>query len=262
MGSLVTIRGLHKASQMGDETVHALDGVDLEFDRGEYIAILGPSGSGKSTLMHILGFMDQPTIGAMAEDILARSPSRFSLAGHSMGGRVALEIVARAPDRVERLALLDTGFHPAKAGESDSRNRLIRIALDQGMAALARRWLPPMVAADRVGDTALMARLSAMVERADPPLFQRQIGALLTRPNARRTLSAITCPTAVIVGKLDSWSPPAQHEEMAACIQNSYLAVIEGSGHMTPAEQPEAVADVLAEWMTTAPGRGRLTAAS
>jgi putative ABC transport system ATP-binding protein len=65
MGSLVTIRGLHKAYPMGDETVHALDGVDLDFDRGEYIAILGPSGSGKSTLMHILGFMDQPTAGSI-----------------------------------------------------------------------------------------------------------------------------------------------------------------------------------------------------
>ncbi|MCE2684484.1 MAG: ABC transporter ATP-binding protein [Verrucomicrobiae bacterium] len=65
MGSLATIRGLHKTYVMGDETVHALDGVDLDFDRGEYIAILGPSGSGKSTLMHILGFMDTPTKGSI-----------------------------------------------------------------------------------------------------------------------------------------------------------------------------------------------------
>ena len=208
------------------------------------------------------GFMDHASIGAMAADILARAPARFSLAGHSMGGRVALEVVARAPDRVERLALLDTGFHPAKSGEADGRSRLIRVALEQGMAALAKHWLPPMVAPDRAGDGALMARLSAMVERANPQLFQRQIGALLTRPNAHRGLSAIPCPTAVAVGRLDAWSPLAQHEEMAACIPNAYLAVIDASGHMSPAEQPGAVADILAEWMTTSPGRGRLASAS
>ena len=79
MGSLVTIRGLHKAYPMGDETVHALDGVDLDFDRGEYIAILGPSGSGKSTLMHILGFMDQPTEGSIVfegEEVSSLSADR------------------------------------------------------------------------------------------------------------------------------------------------------------------------------------------
>ena len=198
------------------------------------------------------GFLEQPSIGAMATDILARAPSRFSLAGHSMGGRVALEMVAQAPGRVERLALLDTGFHPAKPGEADGRNRLIRIALEQGMAALAQHWLPPMVAAERTGDEVLMARLTAMVERATPQLFQRQINALLTRPNAHRGLAAISCPTVVGVGELDAWSPLAQHEEMAALIPNARLAVIGASGHMSPAEQPEAVADILQTWMAGA----------
>lgn len=200
------------------------------------------------------GFMEQPTIGAMAADILARAPGRFSLAGHSMGGRVALEIVARAPERVERLALLDTGFHPARPGEADDRGRLIRMALEQGMAALARHWLPPMVALGRAGDEALMARLTAMVERATSPLFQRQINALLTRPDAHRGLSAIPCPTVVAVGELDAWSPVAQHQEMVSRIPNAHLAVIDASGHMSPAEQPEAVADLLEAWMAASAG--------
>lgn len=195
------------------------------------------------------GFLDQPSIAAMAEAVLARTPQRFALAGHSMGGRVALEIVARAPDRVERLALLDTGFHPARPGEAEARSRLIRVAIEEGMGALAGHWLPPMLGPGRVRDNALLNRLSAMVERATPELFQRQIAALLGRPNAHKGLAAIPCLTAVIVGRQDAWSPLAQHQEMAARIPRAVLTVIEDSGHMSPAEQPEAVAEALAAWM-------------
>jgi len=208
------------------------------------------------------GFLDQPSIEAMARQVLARAPERFSLVGHSMGGRVALEIAARAPERLERLALLDTGFHPARPGEAEGRSRLIRIALEEGMAALARQWLPPMLAPHRARDQVLMDRLTAMVERATPRLFQRQIGALLTRPNAHRGLHAIPCPTAVIVGRQDAWSPLVQHEEMAALIPRARLMVIEDSGHMSPAEQPAAVADALFAWMQAARAEPVLAPAS
>lgn len=208
------------------------------------------------------GFMDHASIEAMADEVLAVAPERFSLAGHSMGGRVALEIVSRAPDRVERLALLDTGFHPAKPGEAEGRRRLINLATTEGMAKLAEAWLPPMLSPHRVGDAALMARLTAMVSRANPMLFQRQINALLTRPNAHRMLSSIPCSTAVIVGKLDAWSPPAQHEEMAACIPNAYLIAIEDCGHMSPVEQPEAITEALQQWMETSVPNEELAAVS
>jgi pimeloyl-ACP methyl ester carboxylesterase len=195
------------------------------------------------------GFLDHASIEAMAEAVLDRAPERFCLAGHSMGGRVALEIAARAPRRLRKLALLDTGFHPARPGEAEARSRLIRVAIEEGMTALARQWLPPMLAPGRARDGALMARLTAMVERATPQLFQRQIAALLGRPNAHRGLSVIPCPTAVIVGRQDAWSPLAQHEEMAALIPRAQLTVIEGSGHMAPVEQPEAVAEALLAWI-------------
>jgi pimeloyl-ACP methyl ester carboxylesterase len=208
------------------------------------------------------GFLDHGSIEAMARDVLVRAPERFSLAGHSMGGRVALEIAARAPERLERLALLNTGFSPARPGEAEGRSRLIRIALEEGMAALARHWLPPMLPAYRVRDEALMSRLTAMVERATPRLFQRQIGALLTRPNAHRGLTAIPCPTAVLVGRQDAWSPLAQHQEMAALIPNAWLSVVEDCGHMAPAEQPEAVADALEAWMQSAPAERILASVS
>ena len=107
-----------------------------------------------------------------------------------------------------------------------------------------------------------MARLTAMVERAAPGLFQRQINALLTRPNAHRGLAAIACPTVVAVGALDAWSPIAQHEEMAALIPNARLRVIDASGHMSPAEQPEAVAEILTAWMIASVGEYGSAAAS
>jgi pimeloyl-ACP methyl ester carboxylesterase len=208
------------------------------------------------------GFLDHDSLAAMAEDVLARAPETFSLAGHSMGGRVALEIVRSAPDRVERLALLDTGHHPAKAGEADGRRALLQLAREQGMEAMAQRWLPPMVAPNRVTDTGLMQRLAAMVARATPDLFQRQIQALLTRPNAHAALSGITCPTALVVGRQDSWSPLAQHEEMAVCIQNAFVTVIEESGHMSLVEQPQAVCAALQSWMSLELQAGQLAMVS
>lgn len=208
------------------------------------------------------GFLDHSSIEDMAEDVLARAPSTFSLCGHSMGARVALEIVRRAPGRVERLALLDTGFHPARPGEAGSRDALLRLAFAEGMGPLAALWLPPMLARHRVGDAALMQRLTAMVERASPALFQHQINALLNRPDAHKGLGAITCSTAVIVGKLDTWSPPAQHEELAACIPNAYLTVIEDSGHMSPVEQPDAVIEALRTWMSMSAAPEALAAVS
>lgn len=196
------------------------------------------------------GFLDHDSIEAMAEDVLSQAPATFALAGHSMGGRVALEVVRRAPERVERLALLDTGYRPAKPGESGGRHALIKTALEQGMEALAHDWLPPMVAPHHAADSALMARLTAMVARATPALFQRQTNALLTRPDAQPVLKTIGCATALIVGRLDGWSPLAQHEEMAALIPDATLTVIEDSGHMSPVEQPQAVSAALLAWMS------------
>ncbi|MDT8264185.1 alpha/beta fold hydrolase, partial [Roseomonas sp. DSM 102946] len=119
------------------------------------------------------------SIEAMAGAILDMAPERFALAGHSMGARVALAILDRAPERVERLALLDTGVHPRRPGEAAKRQELVDLAHAQGMAALAERWLPPMVHPQRAGDPALMRPLAEMVCRATPEIFGKQVRALL-----------------------------------------------------------------------------------
>lgn len=193
------------------------------------------------------------SIPGMARAVLelaqAATPGRFALAGHSLGARVALEAVRQAPDRVERLALLDTGIHAVRPGEPEKRQELIDLARRDGMAALAARWLPPMVHPDRVGDPALMGPLTAMVCRATPSIFEGQVRALLGRPDAAAVLPGLRCPTLVACGRQDAWSPLAQHQEMAAVIPGARLAVIEESGHMSTVEAPEAVTRLLLSWM-------------
>lgn len=189
------------------------------------------------------------SIPAMARAVLDGVTGPFALAGHSMGARVALEVLRQAPDRVERLALLDTGTHPRKEGEEATRQVLVDLARNEGMAALAARWLPPMVHPDRTVDAALMAPLAAMVCRATPWIFAGQVRALLDRPDAASQLGAIRCPTAVVVGRQDGWSPPSQHESIAAAIPGATLTVIEDSGHMSTVEQPDAVTGALRDWL-------------
>jgi protocatechuate 4,5-dioxygenase alpha subunit len=185
----------------------------------------------------------------MARAALALRHGPLVVVGHSMGARVALEMVRAAPDRITRLALLDTGIHPLREGEEANRQILVDLAFKEGMFALADRWLPPMVHEARVHDPGLMEPLKAMVMRATPEQHQRQIRALLSRPDPRDFLSTIRCPVLVMVGRQDRWSPLAQHQEITALIPNAELVVIEDSGHMSPVEQPEQVSRALLRWL-------------
>lgn len=190
---------------------------------------------------------DQDHITQMAHECLAAVDGQMAVAGHSMGARVALEMVRLAPARIERLALLSTGIHPLKPGEIQRREEIVSLAYEQGMAALAERWLPPMV---HCPDKDVMAGLTDMVLRMTPHIHERQIRALVKRPEARGHLPAITCPTLIMVGQQDEWSPVAQHQEIASLIPHSDLNIIEGAGHFLPVEQPDAVAARLVPFLT------------
>jgi pimeloyl-ACP methyl ester carboxylesterase len=196
----------------------------------------------------ILSFRGFSSISAMAVHLLAAAPERFALAGHSMGGRVALEVMRTAPRRVSGLALLNTGVHAVRDGEPQGRERLLRIAFDQGMSALAADWLPPMLApGPRMAE--LMPRLKAMVERSTPAEYAAQIDALLHRPEAQSVLPTIAVPTLLLSGSEDTWSPVSQHETMRRRIPHATLFEIHAAGHMAPIERPEAVATALREWL-------------
>lgn len=190
------------------------------------------------------------SLTAMAEHVLAAAPDQYAVAGHSMGGRVALELFNLAPARMTRLALLDTGVHPKTIGEQQVRQGYIDLALQGGMGAVADRWIMPMVHPDRLGDTDLIGRIRAMVERTSVEEFTGQIRALLKRPDAGAYLPHIHCPTLLLAGRQDTWSPPDQHESMLQAIPHATLIIIENAGHMAPMERPDGVTAALRDWLT------------
>lgn len=191
----------------------------------------------------------QDSITAMAQDCLDRYPGPLRVAGHSMGARVAMEMAHLAPERIERLVLLDTGIHPLKEGETAKRDEIVQFAYDNGMEALAARWLPPMVHEPNQSNADLMQGLTEMVLRKDPDLHARQIKALVNRPDAAAYLSEITCPTLLVVGRQDQWSPVEQHEDMLRLLPDARLEIVENAGHFAPVEQPETVARLVAGFL-------------
>jgi pimeloyl-ACP methyl ester carboxylesterase len=212
---------------------------------------------GAERAVHIPEHGLSDSLGRMAEQILANAPPRFALAGHSMGGRVALEVVAHAPERVTRLALMDTGYEalaPGDAGEREraGRHRLLELAKRDGMRVMAHDWSRGMVHPARLTDRALMEAIYAMIERAGIDQFEAQIKALLGRENRTELLSRIGVPTLVLCGREDNWAPLARHQDMARRIAGSQLVDVPDSGHMSTMERPEAVTAALQAWLRSA----------
>ena len=195
------------------------------------------------------------TLPSMAEQLLQQAPAHMVLAGHSMGARVVLEVLRLAPERVKGVALLDTGYLPKPAGElgeeeARKRFRLLDMAREKGVRAMAHEWVQGMVHPDRLQDAELIERILTMFERKSADVFANQIHALLHRPDGSDVLRAIQVPTLLQCGKQDSWSPPAQHAAMQALVPHAMFDVIDDAGHMAPMERPEAVAASLLRWLT------------
>ncbi len=203
---------------------------------------------------------DADSITVMAQQVLDGAPAEFALAGHSMGARVALEVVRLAPARVLRLALLDTGYKArpgGSAGENEARQRfaLLEQARREGVRAMALQWVQGMLHPQHLQDGTLVPAIIAMFGRKSADVFARQITALLARPDAAPVLAAVRVPTLVLCGRQDSWAPVAQHEEMHALLAcRARLHVVEQAGHMSPMEQPGAVAQAMLAWLRTTAG--------
>jgi pimeloyl-ACP methyl ester carboxylesterase len=189
------------------------------------------------------------SIAAIASGILAAAPPRFALAGLSMGGYIALEIVRRAPQRVVKLALLDTAARAETAEQTARRQAPMEMARSARFAQIAEEAFIFYVHPDRHGDVALRALVTTMAAEVGAEAYLRQQRAIIGRPDSRPSLPAIACPTLVLVGDTDKATPPELSDEIAAAIPGSRLVVIPACGHLSTIERPEAVTAALVEWM-------------
>lgn len=194
------------------------------------------------------------SIADCARQILADAPPRFALAGHSFGGYVCFEIMRQAPSRVVTLALLDTSARADTPEQSEKRRTQIAMARTGPYDAIAALQFPAFVHPSRAKDAVLRRYMRAMADDNDAEVFVRQQTAMIGRPDSRPSMAEIRCPTVVVVGDADTPTPPERAQEIAAGIPGARLVTIKACGHMTPIEQPLAVADILATHFAGAGG--------
>lgn len=189
------------------------------------------------------------SIAALAAAALAQAPAqRFALAGLSMGGYVALEIMRQAPERVLALALIDTSARPDTEEATQNRRKLIKLA-DKGFSAVVNGLLTKMVHPAHLQDSTMRDVFTAMALNVGKEAFVRQQEAIMGRIDSRPFLEKINCPTLVLCGHDDLITPVQVHEEMAAAIPRSSLFIVEECGHLSPLEQQQQVNDALEKWL-------------
>nr|WP_282571808.1 alpha/beta fold hydrolase [Roseomonas acroporae] len=188
------------------------------------------------------------TVAGMAGRALAMVPGRFALAALSMGGYVAFEILRRAPERVTRLALLDTAARPDTEEQARRRRGLMSLSRRGRFRGVTPHLLPQLVHPDRV-EGPVGEAVIAMAGRVGRDAFLRQQAAILGRPDSRPDLPGIAVPTLVAAGRDDALTPPALAEEMASAIPGARLTLFAHCGHLPPMEQPEATAAALRDWL-------------
>jgi pimeloyl-ACP methyl ester carboxylesterase len=191
----------------------------------------------------------EDSMATIAEQILATAPPRFALAGLSMGGYLAFEIMRREPERVTRLALLDTSARPDTPEQTQSRRALMALAGAGRLDEVVDHLLPLFVHPDRLDDEPLCATVREMARATGVDAFIREETAIIGRPDSRPDLAAIRCPTLVLVGDRDALTPPDCAAEIASGIDGARLVTVSDCGHLTPLERPEPVTRALVAWL-------------
>lgn len=187
-------------------------------------------------------------VEAMAARVLAQAPARFALAGLSMGGYVAFEILRQAPERVSRLALLDTTAAPDSPERALQRRRSLAILKRGRFLGVTQQLLPTLVHPRHVHGPVGQA-VQAMAQRVGPEAYRRQQTAILHRPDSRPLLPTLTPPTLVLGGADDALTPPAVVQALAAAIPRAQLHTLPDCGHLPTLEQPEATSALMRHWL-------------
>jgi len=202
--------------------------------------------------MTVADLRHDDSVDAMARRVLdGYAPERFALAGLSMGGYVAQEIMRQAPHRVDRLALFDTRCAADTEERMKHRRGLLELAEIGKFRGVTRRLMPMLLHQDRLGEEDLTDAVMAMADNIGRDAFFRQQKAVMTRPDGRWDLQRIQCPVLVLCGRQDAITTLPEHEEMAALIPNATLVVIEHRGHLATMERPDEVNAAMRAWLTS-----------
>lgn len=227
-GPLVLIPGLACTELLFEPVVHALEGrIDI----------------------HVADVRGPDTMDGLVEQVLADAPPYFALAGLSMGGYIAMEIALRAPATVNKLALLDTKIRPDTEAEKAARRALIERARNGELDEVVEILIPRLLHPDHVNDMDIGRIIRIMAEETGAEAFIAQEEALLGRRDISGLVDRIDLETLIVVGDADAITPPDAAEEMQEVLEHSRLVTIDHAGHLTTLEQPEAVAEALAEFL-------------
>lgn len=191
------------------------------------------------------------SVQGIAHGILQSAPPTFALAGLSMGGYIALEIFRQAPERVERLALIDTRAEADSPEQTQRRRDFMDLARRGKFKGVTPQLLPFLVHKDHLNDESLRRVIFDMATEVGVEGFLRQQQAIIDRPDSLADLPHIKCPTLVMCGAEDQLTPVSVHQTMASAIPNAKLHIIETAGHLTPLEQPDIVTARIREWLKT-----------
>ena len=199
--------------------------------------------------IHIAETMRDDSMALIAARLLDHAPPTFCLAGLSMGGMICMEVMRQAPERVERLALLDTNAMPDTGDRAAARAAMVEQARSGDLQGLVDGFLDLTLPPERRHDASLVEPVRAMMEEVAEICLEEQVRALSDRPDSVPDLAGYALPVLLICGRQDRLTPLTWHEEMARLIPGARLAVIEECAHMSTMERPHTVTALLRDWL-------------